>query len=107
DHRLPWPASETPRATGRRLTEALTLDGAAAEALARLALAEERARYAPSAEPLATPRDDVRLLRTAFRAHASRRVRWRARLFPPSATKSLRRAGTRVMDVFEWLDVAT
>jgi hypothetical protein len=107
DHRFRWPASETPRATGRRLTEALALDGAAAEALARLARAEERARYAPSAEPLAAPRDDVRLLRAAFGVRASRRVRWRARLFPPSATRSLRRAGTRIMDVFEWLDVAT
>ncbi|WP_345467825.1 DUF3488 and transglutaminase-like domain-containing protein [Actinoallomurus oryzae] len=107
DHGFRWPASETPRATGRRLAEALKLDGAAAEALARLARAEERARYAPSAEPLTAPRDDVRLLRTAFRARASLRVRWRARLFPPSATRSLRRAGTRIMDVFEWLDVAT
>ncbi|MGI5227356.1 transglutaminaseTgpA domain-containing protein [Actinoallomurus sp. CA-142502] len=107
DHRLRWPASETPRATGRRLTETLALEGAAAEALTRLARAEERARYAPSTEPLATPREDVRLLRAALRARASRRVRWRARLFPPSVTMSLRSAGTRIMDVFEWLDVAT
>jgi transglutaminase-like putative cysteine protease len=90
DHRLEWPASETPRSTARRLTEALTLDEAAAAALTRLARAEERARYAPSAE-----------------ARAGRWVRWRARLVPPSATATLRRMGGRALDVFEWLDVAT
>jgi transglutaminase-like putative cysteine protease len=106
DHRLEWPAGETPRSTARRLAGTLDLDPPAAAALARLSRAEERARYAPEAEPSAAPREDLRLLRRAFRAHASRRVRWRARLFPPSATAALRTAGTRVLDRFEWLDVA-
>jgi hypothetical protein len=107
DHGLRWPPSETPRATGRRLTESLELDEATAEALTRLARAEERARYAPSAEPLERPREDLRAVRAALRARASRRTRWRARVFPPSAVMSLRRAGSRAMDVFEWLDVLT
>jgi transglutaminase-like putative cysteine protease len=106
DHRLEWPASETPRSTARRLTETLALEETAAEALTRLARAEERARYATQAAPATTLRDDTGLVRAAFRAGAGRRVRWRARLFPPSATATLRRAGTRALDVFEWLDVA-
>ena len=107
DHRLDWPASETPRSTARRLTEALTLDEAAAAALTRLSRAEERARYAPSAEATTTLRNDVRILRTAFSARAGRWARWRARLVPPSATATLRRTGGRALDVFEWLDVAS
>jgi transglutaminase-like putative cysteine protease len=107
DHRLEWPASETPRSTARRLTSALELDEPAAEALARLSRAEERARYAPEVEPSPSAREDVRALRAAFRGRAGRRVRWRARVFPPSAMVTLRRAGSRVLDVFEWLNVAT
>jgi transglutaminase-like putative cysteine protease len=106
DHRLEWPASETPRSTARRLTETLGLEDTAAEALTRLARAEERARYATEPASATTLRDDAGVVRAAFRAGAGRRVRWRARLFPPSATATLRRAGTRVLDVFEWLDVA-
>jgi transglutaminase-like putative cysteine protease len=107
DHRLEWPASETPRSTARRLTEALALDETATAALTRLSRAEERARYAPSAEATTTLRNDAQVLHSAFSARAGRWVRWRARLFPPSATATLRRAGGRALDVFEWLDVAT
>jgi transglutaminase-like putative cysteine protease len=108
DHRIEWPASETPRSTARRLTEALTLDETAAAALMRLSRAEERARYAPSAdEATATLRNDTQVLRAAFSLRAERWGRWRARLFPPSATAALRRMGGRALDVFEWLDVAT
>ncbi|GAB2860944.1 DUF3488 and transglutaminase-like domain-containing protein [Actinoallomurus bryophytorum] len=107
DHRLEWPASETPRSTARRLTEELALDETATAALTRLSRAEERARYAPSAEAMTTLRNDARILRSAFGARAGRWVRWRARLFPPSATATLRRGGGRALDVFEWLDVAT
>jgi transglutaminase-like putative cysteine protease len=106
DHRLEWPASETPRSTARRLTAALGLAEPAAEALGRLADAEERARYAPRAAASATLRDDVARVRAAVRARAGRGVRWRARVFPPSATMTLRRAGTRLLDIVEWLDVA-
>jgi hypothetical protein len=37
---------------------------------------------------------------------ATRGVRWRARLVPPSAIAALRRAGSRALDLFYWLDVA-
>ncbi|MDN3358313.1 DUF3488 and transglutaminase-like domain-containing protein [Actinomadura sp. DC4] len=106
DHGLEWPSSETPRATARRLSAALELSPKEAAALTRLSRAEERARYAPEVEASPTAREDVRLLRAAFGTRARRRTRWRARLFPPSAVAALRRAGTRMMDVFEWLDVA-
>ena len=107
DHRVEWPASETPRSTARRLISVLELDEPAAGALTRLSRAEERARYAPEVEPFPSAREDVRVLRAAFGARAGRRARWRARVFPPSALATLRRTGTRVLDVFEWLDVAT
>jgi transglutaminase-like putative cysteine protease len=107
DHRLSWPASETPRSTARRLVSSLELDEAAAQALTRLSRAEERARYAPDVPPSPSAREDVRVLRAAFGVRAGRGVRWRARLFPPSALAALRRTGTAVLDVFEWLDVAT
>jgi transglutaminase-like putative cysteine protease len=107
DYRLEWPASETPRSTARRLAATLSLDEPAREALTRLSRAEERARYAPETEPAPTLREDLRLLRAAFRVRARRSVRWRARVFPPSATASLRRAGAWALDVSEWLDVAT
>jgi hypothetical protein len=107
DHRLSWPASETPRSTARRLVSSLELDEAAAEALTRLSRAEERARYAPDVPPSPSAREDIRVLRAAFGVRAGRGVRWRARIFPPSALAALRRTGTAALDVFEWLDVAT
>ncbi len=106
DHRLPWRPSDSPRATAVRINEALRLADAPADALTRLARAEERARYAREPGPSETLRDDVGVVRSAFAATASRGVRWRARVVPPSATRSLRRAGTRVLDAFDWLDVA-
>jgi transglutaminase-like putative cysteine protease len=109
DHGLRWPVSETPRSTARRLASDLRLepDGTAAEALERLSRAEERARYAPEAEPAAALREDVRVLRGAFKARTRRRTRVRAVVFPPSAMATLRRAGTWILDTFDWLDVAT
>jgi transglutaminase-like putative cysteine protease len=107
DHRVEWPVSETPRSTARRLTADLALDQTATEALERLSRAEERARYAPETEPATGLREDVRVLRTAFKARTPRRVRWRSGVFPPSAMAALRQAGSRVLDTFDWLDVAT
>jgi transglutaminase-like putative cysteine protease len=107
DHGLPWRPSDSPRATARRLTGVLTLSGTPAGALARVAHAEERARYARTPEPATTLREDVRVVRAAFQDKATRRGRWRARLLPPSSAQILRQAGSRVLDAFDWLDVAT
>lgn len=109
DHGFRWPASDTPRSAARRLASDLRLEpgGAAAEALERLARAEERARYAPEADPAAALREDVGTLRGAFGARAGRRARVQALVLPPSAMATLWRAGGRVLDTFDWLDVAT
>jgi transglutaminase-like putative cysteine protease len=107
DHRLPWRPSDSPRATARLIIETLDLAESAAGALSRLARAEERARYAREPGASGTLREDVALARSVFTARTTRRIRWLARVFPPSAILTLRGAGTRVLDGFDWLDVAT
>jgi hypothetical protein len=107
DYRLPWRHGDSPRAAAGRLTGGVALDEPASQALTRLALAEERARYARTPDNGTTLRSDVRVVRAAFAAAANRRARLRAGLFPPSAAVTLRRAGTRVLDAFDWLDVAS
>jgi transglutaminase-like putative cysteine protease len=107
DYRLPWRHGDSPRAAAGRLAGGVALDEPASEALTRLTLAEERARYARTPDGGTTLRSDVRLVRAAFAKAASRRARLRANLFPPSAAVTLRRAGTRVLDAFDWLDVAS
>ncbi|WP_275041905.1 DUF3488 and transglutaminase-like domain-containing protein [Nocardiopsis halophila] len=83
---LGWTPAESPRAAARRLTGACGLEREGTEALWRLALAEEAARYAP--EPAATTPGalvaDMRRTRTALRASASRGARVRAALLPRS-----------------------
>ncbi|WP_155884973.1 transglutaminaseTgpA domain-containing protein [Actinomadura flavalba] len=104
DHGLAWPSSDTPRAAARRLTESLHLDEASAQALGRIAMAEERARYARAAVrvPPSVLRGDVHTVRAAFSQNVTRRARWRARLLPPTtvtATTSAARAyGDRAAD---------
>lgn len=104
DHGLEWRASDSPRATARRLGELLDLDAAGAQALTRIARAEELARYSlsRSAEPPERLRADVRTVRDAFAASVGRRARWRARLLPPSTMRqtgsALRTAGNRALD---------
>ncbi|TDB86603.1 transglutaminase [Actinomadura sp. KC216] len=104
DHGLEWRASDSPRATARRLGELLELDEAGAQALARIARAEELARYslARSPEPPERLRADVRTVRDAFAASVGRGARWRARLLPPSTLAqtrtTLHSAGNRALD---------
>ncbi|MFB4307733.1 DUF3488 and DUF4129 domain-containing transglutaminase family protein [Actinomadura sp. GTD37] len=104
DHGLEWRASDSPRATARRLGELLELDAAGAQALTRIARAEELARYSRSrsAEPVERLRADVRTVRESFAASVGRRARWRARLLPPSTVTQtrtvLRTAGDRALD---------
>jgi len=104
DHGLEWRPSDTPRAAARRLGELLELDAPAAQALGRIAHAEEVARYAPS-RPQTPPevlRADVRTVREAISASVGRRARLRARLLPASTVVSVgsatRAAGGRLAD---------
>lgn len=87
--------SETPRAAGGRLAERMAPDSAGAEAVRRIALAEERACYAPAAGPAETLRSDVGTARTALNKGVSRRTRTRALLFPRSVLDRVR-LSTRV-----------
>jgi transglutaminase-like putative cysteine protease len=90
DYRVGLLPSESPRAIARRLPAELNLPSAAAEALGRLGLAEERASYAGTPGPVTTLRPDVALVRRGISASASRRARWQARLFPASVLVPLR-----------------
>lgn len=105
DHGLDWRASDSPRATARRLGELLELDAEGTRALTRIARAEELARYSRTrpSEPPERLRADVRTVREAFAASVGRRARWRARLLPPSTMTqtrtALRAAGDRVLDI--------
>ncbi|WP_084336850.1 transglutaminase TgpA family protein [Actinomadura oligospora] len=95
DHGVPWPSSETPRATVRRLDDLLGLDDPAASALRRIARAEELARYAPvdrTPPPADLLRADVRTMRSAFASSATATARWRARLLPASTVAEARDA---------------
>ena len=88
--------SESPRAAAARIGAGTTLHRDAAAALRRIALAEERARYAPVPWPAADLAADVATVHRALARRASRRARWRARLMPASvlipAAAGLRRA---------------
>ncbi|MWA04345.1 transglutaminase [Actinomadura sp. LD22] len=110
DHGLEWRPSDSPRAAARRLGELLELDEVPAEALGRIARAEELARYARTrpADPPELLRADVRTVRAAFAASVGRRARWRARVFPPSAMaqarSALRGTGLRAADLADRLN---
>jgi transglutaminase-like putative cysteine protease len=84
DYRVGYRMSESPRAAAARVAAELSLPEQASEAVARLALAAERARY--SARPVdgAGLRRDASLARHAVAVAAGRRARWRARIFPAS-----------------------
>lgn len=104
DHGLEWRASDSPRATARRLGELVELDDEGTRALTRIARAEELARYSlsRSPEPPERLRADVRTVREAFAASVSPTTRWRARLLPPSTVEqtreTLQSAGNRALD---------
>lgn len=84
---------ETPRTLARRLAREAMFDADSATAVRDIALAEERARYAPESVALSRSVDLARPLRSARRAlgrHAGRRQRLRARILPPSTVNRFR-----------------
>ncbi len=95
DYHVARRPSESPRAVALRVSDDTQLDAPAAEALGRVALAEERASYAdtPGAAPT---RADLELIRHGLAASATRRARWRARLAPASAYVPLRNLTVRL-----------
>jgi transglutaminase-like putative cysteine protease len=104
DYRVEWRPAESPRAVARRLAVQLSLDGAAADALTRIAMAEERARYAPAPGTAGSLRADSRVMRRAFAASADRWTRFRAIFFPPSAMAAFRASAMRVLDALDRID---
>lgn len=104
DHGQVLPGSETPRQSAARLVREAPLDDAGRSALARLAGAVERARYAPSLDAVGDLRGDVHTVRAALGAGVGWRTRWRARLLPASTGVLLHRGGERVADSFDALD---
>jgi transglutaminase-like putative cysteine protease len=76
--------SESPRAVAARAGDGLGLAGPARAALGRIAMAEERARYAPAPSDGAGLRADSAIVRRAIAAAVPRGARWRAWLLPAS-----------------------
>jgi transglutaminase-like putative cysteine protease len=88
--------SEPPRSLAARVTA--TLPAPAAEAVARLALAEERASYAPHPAESEQLRRDGTTARRGLSATARRSTRWRAAVFPASMMTAVAEAAARVPD---------
>ena len=86
--------SEPPRTLAARVTT--TLPAPAANAVTRLALAEERASYAARPTTAVHLRHDGTTARRGLAATARRTTRWRATLFPASMITTLTQAAARI-----------
>lgn len=95
DYGLAVPATETPRGTARRLARDLSGSTPAVAGLRLLALAEERARYAPEAGVEGDLPTAVRAVRHGLRDLVRRRRRVRAALFPPSTVQAIMTGSAR------------
>ncbi|ROO83951.1 transglutaminase superfamily protein [Actinocorallia herbida] len=100
DHALGWQRSESPRAVVARLGP--RLGPTAAQPLARIALAQELARYAP---PEALPpqgreglREDAAAVRSAMSESVPGPASVRARVLPASSLDAVRRGWTALRD---------
>jgi hypothetical protein len=72
----------------------------AAEAIRRIGMAAERARYSAAPGPSEGLRADTAVARRAISAAASRRVRVQARLLPMSVLAPATNRITRILDGF-------
>ncbi|HTT52932.1 MAG TPA: DUF3488 and transglutaminase-like domain-containing protein [Streptosporangiaceae bacterium] len=106
DYQVPWSRSVSPRALASQVAAARPMAPDRREALTRIARAAERARYAREPADPAGLRADTEQVRQVLAAGATRRVRWRARLLPPSALVPVRTGLQHTLDVFGWMDVA-
>src|SRR5215467_11044933 len=107
DHRIASRASESPRALAGRLGASLGFTAAEREALERIALAEERARYARAPLASAQLHSDVATVRRAMGKACRLPARCAAVALPASALAPARTAITHLLDVFGWMDVAS
>jgi transglutaminase-like putative cysteine protease len=95
-----WHTSDSPRAAAARLRAHRRLSGPASEALDRIAIATERARYArpDSAEAAGRLRADVDVVRESLHEGCGRWLRWRARVCPPSTVWWARRGAGELVE---------
>jgi hypothetical protein len=107
DHRIASRASESPRALAGRLGASLGFTAAEREALERIALAEERARYARAPVASAQLHGDVATVRRAMGRACRLPARCAAIALPASALAPARTAMTHALDVFGWMDVVS
>jgi transglutaminase-like putative cysteine protease len=106
DHGMACRNSESPRAVANRVGAELGLAAESQRALARIASAEERARYAATPLPSGTLREDVTTVRRAMSQEADAPMRWRARLLPASTLAPAISAVHYALDIFGWMDAA-
>jgi transglutaminase-like putative cysteine protease len=100
--------SDTPRAVAARAGTELALAEPALAALGRIAMAEERARYAARPTDGSGLRHDSMTVRRAIAVAVPRPVRWRGRLLPASVIGPALTATAQAADLFgrltpEWL----
>jgi hypothetical protein len=87
DYQAGYAPSESPRALGARLGTERQFTSLSVEALRRITLAQERAQYAASPIPGGQLQADSAVVRRALAATASRPMRLRARVLPPSVLR--------------------
>jgi transglutaminase-like putative cysteine protease len=100
--------SDTPRAVAARAGTQLALAEPALAALGRIALAEERARYAARPTDGSGLRHDSVTVRRAIAVAVPRPTRWRGRLLPASVIGPALNATAQAADIFgrltpEWI----
>ncbi|MBA3619122.1 MAG: hypothetical protein H0W56_05920, partial [Acidothermales bacterium] len=99
-----WDPAKTPRRTGLDLAQQASLSADGEAALHRVIRAVERARYARDPGAGDDLRADVERVHRGLAASRSRRVRWRARVFPGSTAAVGHQVGERVADGLDWVD---
>jgi transglutaminase-like putative cysteine protease len=92
--------SESPRTVAARAGAQLELGEPSRAALGRIAMAEERARYAPAPANGSGLRGDSAAVRRAIAAAVPRGARWRARLLPASVLGPALGAITSAADLY-------
>jgi hypothetical protein len=92
--------SESPRAVAASAGTGLSLAEPARAALGRIAMAEERARYAPAPSDGSSLRTDSAAVRRAIAAAVPREARWRARLLPASVVSPALNAVASAADLY-------
>ena len=97
---IPPDEAETPRRIAARIVELGELEDEPRAAAGRLALATERALYAPRTELHPALRQDVRAVRSGLRASARRGTRVRAVVLPPSSARLRQGIRTGVSTAF-------